>query len=182
MQLTLSVKETEVPHAATYTGTFVVKVKTPAPDLQNDQDSNLDQVNDPARYRMQTYTVHVRLVCDPSYTVVIPADTSIEWFTTTAVPVGEGVQVKDVKIPSSASIQVGVSSENEKYAMEKNGNSIPYLLNNENKALSHTFTLADQTPFQLEILVNDLDSWLKVPYEEGYQDVLNFTINYQEAS
>uniref|UniRef100_UPI003FEE6C0F hypothetical protein n=1 Tax=Candidatus Fimivicinus sp. TaxID=3056640 RepID=UPI003FEE6C0F len=180
MQLTLSVKETEVPHAATYTGTFVIKVKTPAPDLQNAQDSNLDQVNDPAQYRMQTYTVHVRLVSDPSYTVVIPADTSIEWFTTSAVPVGEGVQVEDVKIPSSASIQVGVSAE--KYAMEKNGNSIPYLLNNGNKALSHTFTLADQTPFQLEILVNHLDSWLKVPYEEGYQDVLNFTINYQEAS
>ena len=180
MQLTLSVKETEVPHAATYTGTFVVKVKTPAPDLQNAQDSNLDQVNDPAQYRMQTYTVHVRLVSDPSYTVVIPADTSIEWFTTSAVPVGEGVQVEDVKIPSSASIQVGVSAE--KYAMEKNGNSIPYLLNNGKKALSHTFTLADQTPFQLEVLVNDLDSWLKVPYEEGYQDVLNFTINYQEAS
>lgn len=180
MQLTLSVRETEVPHAATYTGTFVIKVKTPAPDLQNAQDSNLDQVNDPAQYRMQTYTVHVRLVSDPSYTVVIPADTSIEWFTTSAVPVGEGVQVEDVKIPTSASIQVGVSAE--KYAMEKNGNSIPYLLNNGNKALSHTFTLADQTPFQLEILVNHLDSWLKVPYEEGYQDVLNFTINYQEAS
>lgn len=180
MQLTLSVKETEVPHAATYTGTFVVKVKTPAPDLQNAQDSNLDRVNDPAQYRMQTYTVHVRLVSDPSYTVVIPADTSIEWFTTSAVPVGEGVQVKDVKIPSSASIQVGVSAE--KYAMEKNGNLIPYLLNNGKKALSHTFTLADQTPFQLDVLVNDLDSWLKVPYEEGYQDVLNFTINYQEAS
>lgn len=180
MQLTLSVKETEVPHAATYTGTFVVKVKTPAPDLQNAQVSNLDQVNDPAQYRMQTYTVHVRLVSDPSYTVVIPADTSIEWFTTSAVPVGAGVQVEDVKIPSSASIQVGVSAE--KYAMEKNGNLIPYLLNNGKKALSHTFTLADQTPFQLEVLVNDLDSWLKVPYEEGYQDVLNFTINYQEAS
>lgn len=180
MQLTLSVGETEVPHAATYTGTFVVKVKTPAPDLQNAQDSNLDQVNDPAQYRMQTYTVHVRLVSDPSYTVVIPADTSIEWFTTSAVPVGEGVRVADVKIPSSASIQVGVSAE--KYAMEKNGNSIPYLLNNGNKALSHTFTLADQTPFQLEVLVNHLDSWLKVPYEEGYQDVLNFTINYQEAT
>lgn len=180
MQLTLSVRETEVPHAATYTGTFVVKVKTPAPDLQNAQDSNLDQVNDPAQYRMQTYTVHVRLVSDPSYTVVIPADTSIEWFTTSAVPVGEGVRVADVKIPSSASIQVGVSAE--KYAMEKNGNSIPYLLNNGNKALSHTFTLADQTPFQLEVLVNHLDSWLKVPYEEGYQDVLNFTINYQEAT
>lgn len=181
MQLTLSVKETEVPHAATYTGTFVVKVKTPAPDLQNAQDSNLDQVNDPAQYRMQTYTVHVRLVCDPSYTVVIPADQEIEWGT----PKTEtgGLQVTNLRIPTTARIDVSCTSQNgDKLCKMIDGQmfEIPYQLTSNDKRFSEcSFKVNSQekVPLNIEIAPND---WIKPPIASEYRDVLTFTVKYVE--
>lgn len=183
MNFSLSIAETDVQNSGVYTGSFNVTLETPVADTGTDQDSNTIQggVPDAEDYRMETYTVYVKLICEASYTVVIPADTTIEWFETSEVPVGEGVRVEDVRIPSNAAVQVDVDSDGE-YALTKDGNKIPYLLNGETSSLSHTFNASNfDAAFSLNVLVNSMEDWLKVPAEEeNYQDVLNFTVTYRE--
>ncbi|HIT52783.1 MAG TPA: hypothetical protein IAD07_02455 [Candidatus Fimivicinus intestinavium] len=184
MNFSLSIAETDVQNSGVYTGSFNVTLETPVADRGTGQSSNplgSGGVPDAEDYRMETYTVYVKLICEASYTVVIPADTTIEWFETSEVPVGEGVRVEDVRIPSNAAVQVDVDSDGE-YALTKDGNKIPYLLNGETSSLSHTFNASNfDAAFSLNVLVNSMEDWLKVPAEEeNYQDVLNFTVTYRE--
>ncbi len=184
MNFSLSIAETDVQNSGVYTGSFNVTLETPVADRGTGQSSNplgSGGVPDAEDYRMETYTVYVKLICEASYTVVIPADTTIEWFETSEVPVGEGVRVEDVRIPSNAAVQVDVDSDGE-YALTKDGNKIPYLLNGGTSSLSHTFDASNfDAAFSLKVLVNSREDWLKVPAEEeNYQDVLNFTVTYRE--
>lgn len=184
MNFSLSIAETDVQNSGVYTGSFNVTLETPVADRGTGQSSNplgSGGVPDAEDYRMETYTVYVKLICEASYTVVIPADTTIEWFETSEVPVGEGVRVEDVRIPSNAAVQVDVDSDGE-YALTKDGNKIPYLLNGGTSSLSHTFDASNfDAAFSLKVLVNSIEDWLKVPAEEeNYQDVLNFTVTYRE--
>lgn len=183
MTFNLSIPESAVTHMATYTGSFKIKVLTPVPDTGTDQDSNENPVTNPEQYRMETYTVYVRLVCEASYTIVIPADVSVEWNTPSTDTAG--LQVQEFNIPSTANVHIGVtSSNNHRLVKTINGQefALPYSLKSgASDFTEHTFTMDDHetAPLAVEVTAED---WRKPPVAEGYQDILMFEVNYNEAS
>lgn len=185
----LSVLEKAVSHAATYSGKFTVRVKSPVVDNGTNQQSNpiTGGIILPEQYRMKEYTVYVQLVCDASYTVVIPANTEIPWGDTATEMEGEGaLGVSALNIPSSASVEISMQN-NEHLSREGSGHTIPYQIwkgiageDGAGKFTSHNFTMANyRTRVPLFVSINQ-DEWGKVPIAE-YKDTLTFTVTYSET-
>ena len=180
MTFNLSVPETEVTHAVTYSGEFQVLVKSPAIDDGTNQPSNPIEggIASAGQYRMQSYTVYVKLVFDAEYEVVIPADVSILWDLPSA-SAGD-LRVTKLHIPSTAAVNVSVNSEVNNYHMVWNSFKIPYdLVSGGAPFRSATFTMDTPPDGLTKPLAIEVDNWNASPSDQ-YKDTLTFTVNYTE--
>lgn len=178
MTFNLAVPETEVTHAATYCGAFEVLMQSPAIDDGTNQPSNPKEggITSAEQYRMQSYTVYVELVCEASYTVVIPADATLAWNQTEYV-MGD-LEVR-LSAPSTASLDVYVKSENN-YKLTGNQTNLAYSLlggiSGFGEYRRFTTKTAPTLPLTIQVAQTEFNA---APYD-AYQDVLTFTVDYQE--
>lgn len=180
MDFNLTIPETSVGKSGVYTGSFNVTLKTPVADTDTAQDSNTTQggVPNAEDYRMETYTVYVKLICEASYTVVIPADVAVEWGTQGPVNAG-ALEVTDMFIPTAASIKVGVDSANA-YKMVYGSFELPYDYElQEDGELFREATFDMTTEDLKKELQVEVPSWPGAPSNQ-YEDTLTFTVTYSE--
>lgn len=181
MNFILSIAETDVQNSGVYTGSFVVQLLTPVADTGTGQASNTlgsDGVPNAEDYRMETYTVYVKLICEASYTVVIPADVAVEWGTQGPVNAG-ALEVTDMFIPTAASIKVGVDSANA-YKMVYGSFELPYDYElQEDGELFREATFDMTTEDLKKELQVEVPDWPGAPSDQ-YKDTLTFTVTYSE--
>lgn len=179
MNFELSIAESSVEKSGVYTGSFNVTLKTPVADKGTNQGSNTISggVPNAESYRMETYTVYVQLVCDASYTVVIPADVGVGWGRTDRVEAGS-LKVENLFIPTTASVEVGVTSENE-FKMIHNSFALPYRYQTGDLKdfRGDTFNMST-TDLERELYV-EVPNWSGAPSDQ-YKDTLTFTVTYHE--
>ena len=179
MNFELSIAESSVEKSGVYTGSFNVTLKTPVADKGTNQGSNTISggVQNAESYRMETYTVYVQLVCDASYTVVIPADVGVGWGRTDRVEAGS-LKVETLFIPTTASVEVGVTSENE-FKMIHNSFALPYRYQTGDLKdfRGDTFNMST-TDLERELYV-EVPNWSGAPSDQ-YKDTLTFTVTYHE--
>ena len=179
MNFELSIAESSVVKSGVYTGSFNVTLKTPVADKGTNQGSNTISggVPNAESYRMETYTVYVQLVCDASYTVVIPADVGVGWGRTDRVEAGS-LKVENLFIPTTASVEVGVTSENE-FKMIHNSFALPYRYQTGDLKdfRGDTFNMST-TDLERELYV-EVPNWSGAPSDQ-YKDTLTFTVTYHE--
>ena len=179
MNFERSIAESSVEKSGVYTGSFNVTLKTPVADKGTNQGSNTISggVPNAESYRMETYTVYVQLVCDASYTVVIPADVGVGWGRTDRVEAGS-LKVENLFIPTTASVEVGVTSENE-FKMIHNSFALPYRYQTGDLKdfRGDTFNMST-TDLERELYV-EVPNWSGAPSDQ-YKDTLTFTVTYHE--
>lgn len=169
-QIVFKISEDKVTHAGTYSGKVTLSVDLPA-------DGGAD-VEEPEKYR-KSIEITVTLKCEPSYTVIIPADISLPWNTTeydASVSVQEGFY-----LPDSASIKVTTSTEDrvlKATASEFDGSEIPYKLSGE--GTNWTFTNKSETLSADLSIGIDSQIWQQVPLTR-YEDVITFNVEYSDS-
>ncbi len=182
MSFNLTIPETSVEKSGVYTGSFNVTLKRPAADTGTAQNSNTisDGVPNAKGYRMETYRVYVKLICDASYTVVIPADVAVEWGTQGPVDAG-ALAVTEMFIPTAASIKVGVTSAND-YKMIYDSFKLPYdyeLQADSSPFREAEFDMATAEADLTKELQVEVTDWPGAPSDQ-YKDTLTFTVTYSE--
>lgn len=179
ISLTLTVPYDSVKNQGTYKGEFTIGVDKD-PDTYTAQASNSNPVTDANKYR-DTITIYAELVCQPEFTVTIPADTGVEW-DSLSTPM-EGYEVTECSLPNGAYIEMSVASTDGKYAMTKTIEgkefTIPYTLSGSGSGTVERFN-GEIGSIDLSIDV-DAGEWYK-PIAEDYLDTLVFTVAYHEAT
>lgn len=179
ISLTLTVPYASVKNQGTYKGAFTIDVDKD-PDTGTAQVSNSNPVTDANKYR-DTITIYAELVCQPEFTVTIPADTGVEW-DSLSTPM-EGYEVTECSLPNGAYIEMSVASTDGEYAMAKTIEgkefTIPYTLSGSGSETVKRFNSETGT-IDLNIDV-DAGEWYK-PIAEDYRDTLVFTVSYHEAT
>lgn len=179
ISLTLTVLYDSVKTQGTYKGEFTIDVDKD-PDTDTAQASNSNPVANADKYR-DTITIFAELVCQPEFTVTIPADTGVEW-DSLSTPM-EGYEVTECSLPNGAYIEMSVASTDGEYAMAKTIEgkefTIPYTLSGSGSETVKRFN-GETGTIDLNIDV-DAGEWYK-PIAEDYRDTLVFTVSYHEAT
>lgn len=167
---TFTISADQIQHAGEYTGSFAFGI-----DKKADTGS---RVGDAEEYRKTDITVHVKLVSEASFTVVIPADVQIPWGKNTHTM--DNLCMENCFLPSGAHVDVSVGSPDNTYCMCYGDASIPYkLLSGEEEFKNHQFRDVGKVPLSVNVSEDD---WDKAPViSNQYQDTLTFTVTYQEA-
>lgn len=179
ISLTLTVLYDSVKTQGTYKGEFTIDVDKD-PDTDTAQASNSNPVANADKYR-DTITIYAELVCQPEFTVTIPADTGVEW-DSLSTPM-RGYEVTECSLPNGAYIEMSVASTDGEYAMAKTIEgkefTIPYTLSGSGSETVKRFN-GETGTIDLNIDV-DAGEWYK-PIAEDYRDTLVFTVSYHEAT
>lgn len=169
-QVLFTIPESNVTHAGTYTGRITLSV-----DVLPDEGSQLGAAA--SRYR-QSFEITVTLQCEPSYTVVIPADISLDWKSEshdTSVAIQEGYY-----LPAGASVHVTADAGERSLVAsgEFAGAEIPYILSGE--GTDWEFTSGDALRADVEMSV-DSEVWDRIPLTR-YEDKITFNVEYTDSA
>lgn len=121
--------------------------------------------------------VTVKTSIDPTYTVTIPADTTVD-FNATSTSFG-AVQLDAAQIDPGYVVRVALDVSGTLKNAKDSSKTIPYTVNDESAAfVSADYTAAGQsTPLTIDITQ---DAW-NAAYAGDYSDVMTFTVSYVEA-
>lgn len=172
LTITFEVDPTSIKHGGTYTGELKLSVNV-------DPDTNNPNVDKPDQYR-QTITIPVTLVSEATFTVTIPADTTVDWGANKKEMSRYAVE-DDLFLPNGASLTLDITSgESNDFKMVNGDKAIAYTLKNGDDVFH---TIADVTApdeYNLSVNVAD-DQWTQGGLVQGtYQDTLTFTVKYNE--
>lgn len=178
---TFSVAEAAVTHAGTYNGDFTINIDKAA-DTGTNQSGNSNPVTNAADYRKSGIIVYVQLVSEASYTVVIPADTSIEWGANSTQVGNVHLDEATLNLPAGAAVDVSISHDGNLTLTEQNY-TIPYSLNGA-FADNGSCVLDESNPNSGDFSVDITDEqWRQAPMiSADYKDTLTFTATYRESN